>query len=542
MFGTLKGRIALLALMTLLAAVSLIRNGISLGLDLRGGMHLALEIDDPDNTYTDEAKADFIDQTLYVLRNRIDQFGVAEPVVQKVGSERIIVELPGIDDEERARGIIEQQAFLEWKLVRPSTDLTNPLQRMDRLVTAALRERGALPAETTAAADTTAATDTTQRRETVQDLLFGRADTAAADTATAPSERPLSSLIYSTGSQGEFVVAEQDVQRVKEYLSLPGVIGALPRGAELRWGAVPTGQGAQLYRPLYILEREPFITGDRLENATAGRDPQFNQTIVSFQLDRRGGNTFEQVTSRHIGDRIAIVLDTLVHSAPTVEGRIGSSGQITMGAGASMQEASDLALVLRAGSLPAGITIVEQRSIGPSLGQDSIDQGKLAGIIGILFVITLMIVYYRLAGALAVLALCFYLLLRARRSGRIRREPDGARHCRPHPVARHGRRRERSDLRAHPRGAARRQIHASGRRRRVPARDVGDRRLEHHHAVHGSDPVPGRDRARSKASRSRSHRHRRQLRLGRVHHAYVLPDLSGSEARRRPHQHLIGRR
>jgi preprotein translocase subunit SecD len=410
MFGTLKGRIALLALMTLLAAVSLIRNGISLGLDLRGGMHLALEIDDPDNTYTDEAKADFIDQTLYVLRNRIDQFGVAEPVVQKVGSERIIVELPGIDDEERARGIIEQQAFLEWKLVRPSTDLTNPLQRMDRLVTAALRERGALPAETTAAADTTAATDTTQRRETVQDLLFGRADTAAADTATAPSERPLSSLIYSTGSQGEFVVAEQDVQRVKEYLSLPGVIGALPRGAELRWGAVPTGQGAQLYRPLYILEREPFITGDRLENATAGRDPQFNQTIVSFQLDRRGGNTFEQITSRHIGDRIAIVLDTLVHSAPTVEGRIGSSGQITMGAGASMQEASDLALVLRAGSLPAGITIVEQRSIGPSLGQDSIDQGKLAGIIGILFVITLMIVYYRLAGALAVLALCFYLL------------------------------------------------------------------------------------------------------------------------------------
>lgn len=410
MFGTLKGRLAILALLTLLAAGSLIRNGITYGLDLRGGMHLALEIDDPDNTYTQEAIEDYIDQTLYVLRNRIDQFGVAEPVVQKVGTERIIVELPGIEDEERARGIIEQQAFLEWKLVRATTDLTNVLQRMDRAVAAALREQGELPADT-AAADTAAADTTGERRQTVQDLLFGRADTVAGDTASTPAERPLSSLIYSTGSQGEFVVAEQDVPQVKRYLALPGVINALPRGAELRWGATPTGQGAQLYRPLYILEREPFITGERLENATAGRDPQFNQTIVSFQLDRRGGNTFEQVTSRHIGDRIAIVLDTLVHSAPVVEGRIGQSGQITMGAGASMQEASDLALVLRAGSLPAGIAIVEQRSIGPSLGQDSIDQGKIAGIVGITFVVLLMIFYYRLAGAMAVLALGFYLLL-----------------------------------------------------------------------------------------------------------------------------------
>lgn len=406
MFGTLRGRLITIAILTLLAIFSLIRNnGISYGLDLQGGMHLAIEIDDPDGTYTPEAIRDYIDQTLYVLRQRIDQFGVTEPIIQKAGDERIIVELAGMRDEDRAKGIIESQAFLEFKLVRASQDLVDALPRMDRIVAAALRQTG----DTAGAAlqpDSAAG-----QQENIRDLLFGRADTTAAgDSARAPEPRPLSNLILSTGSPGEFYVAEQDVPRVKQYLSLPGVIGALPRGVELRWGSEPQGGGAQLYRPLFILERDAFITGDRLESATAGRDPQFNETIVSFQLDRRGGRTFEQVTSEHIGDRIAIVLDTLVHSAPVVQGRIGASGQIELGAGTPMQEASDLALVLRAGALPAGITVVEQRTVGPSLGQQSIDQGKIAGVVGIVLVVAIMIFYYRLAGALAVAALAFYVL------------------------------------------------------------------------------------------------------------------------------------
>jgi preprotein translocase subunit SecD len=400
MLGSIRGRLITIAILAILAIYSLFRNGVTYGLDLQGGMHLAIEIDDPDGTYTPEAIGDYIDQTLYVLRQRMDQFGVTEPLIQKAGDERIIVELAGIQDEERAKGIIESQAFLEWKLVRPSSDLTDALPRMDRAVAAALR----------AAGDTLATEDTT-RTPSVQDILFNRADSAAAgDSALSATARPLSSLIYSSGSPGEFVVAEEDVDRVKQYLALPGVVNALPRGGELRWQSSTTGVGAQLYRPLYILERQPFITGESLESAAPGRDPQFNQTIVSFELDRRGGRTFERVTSEHIGDRIAIVLDTLVHSAPVVQGRIGSSGRIELGAGAPMQEASDLALVLRAGALPAGIRIVEQRIVGPSLGQQSIDQGRIAGILGILLVIGIMVVYYRLAGVLAVSALVFYML------------------------------------------------------------------------------------------------------------------------------------
>jgi preprotein translocase subunit SecD len=403
MFGTLKGRIAIILIIAIVAAGTLATRGIKRGLDLQGGMHLALEIDDPDGTYTPEAIRDYIDQIVHVLRNRIDQFGVVEPLIQKAGDERVIVELPGIDDEQRARAIIEAQAFLEWKLVRPGSEFINALPRLDRAVTAALEARGA--------ATGVAAADTAARQPTVQDLLFGRADTAQADTLAAPAQRPLSALILSSSGDGEFLVAEQDVPRVKEYLALPGVYELLPRNSELRWGARTQGAGAQLYRPLFFLERTPFITGDRLQNATAGRDPQFNQPIVQFELDRRGGRTFEQVTSQHIGDRIAIVLDTLVQSAPVVRGRIGASGVIEMGAGAAMQEASDLALVLRAGALPASLTIVEQRTVGPSLGQDSIDQGMLAGAIGIVLVIGIMMFYYRFAGVLAVTALCFYVLL-----------------------------------------------------------------------------------------------------------------------------------
>lgn len=407
MFGTVKGRILIILAVAIGAAAVLYVNGIKLGLDLQGGMHLALEVQDASGTMTAAAKRDAIDQNLEILRNRIDQFGVAEPLVQKVGDDRIIVELPGIRDQERAKNIIEQSAFLEWQLVRPTRQFTAVLPRMDRAVAAALG-----PEATKAAGQA----DTTQgERKTIQQMLFPgdttKADTTSADTAAAaPTSTPLSSLLLNSGSEGEFLVPEEDVSEVKHYLALPGVTELLPRGTVLRWSNKTTGQAAQLYRSLYFLEKDPFITGSQLDNATAGRDPQFQQTVVQFKLNRSGGRKFEQVTSQHIGDRIAIVLDTLVYSAPVVQSRIGASGQIEMGQ-SPMDEASDLALVLRAGALKAPLQIVEQRSVGPSLGRDSIRQGKIAGIVGILLVVGIMMTYYRAAGFMAVGALAIYVLL-----------------------------------------------------------------------------------------------------------------------------------
>lgn len=417
MFGSLKGRIILIVLVIAGAAGALVANGLELGLDLQGGMYLALEVDDPQNTLTEDARRDATDQALEVIRNRVDQFGVSEPLIQKVGDDRIIVQLPGIRDEARAKAIIERTAFLEFKLVKDTRDLLNAISRIDRAIVAA----GGAPA----VADTTSQ-DTTARpsARSPMDLLFqnqadsarAAADTTGADSADAvlptPGDRnnPLASLLLESGQPGEFVVAEADKPTVDRYLAMPEVQRALPRDTRLHWGSKPAGRGADLYRSLFVLEDDAFMKGSALEDAQAGRDPQFGQTMVYFQLNRRGGRVFERVTGANIGERIAIVLDNQVQSAPTVQGQIGSSGQIELGQ-EPMEAARDLALVLRAGALPAPISIVDQRSISATLGKDSIDQGKLAGIIGILAVIVIMIGVYRFAGFLSVVAMGVYVLL-----------------------------------------------------------------------------------------------------------------------------------
>jgi protein-export membrane protein SecD len=413
MFGTLKGRLLVIAVVVAGAVAILYARPITLGLDLQGGMYLALEVQDPDGTMTPEVRRAHTEQNEHILRNRIDQFGVAEPTVQRVGDYRIIVELPGIQDEARARQVIERQAFLELKLLRETTPLMQALPRMDRAVLSALGPDAAAAATPQ---QPTAADTARQMQQDVRDRLFGRADTLAVadeDTVEAPltpANRPLSALLNESGSEGELLVLEQDVARVAELLALPGVREALPRGSELVWDARTRGTGAQLYRSLYFVTADAFLTGERLEDAQAGRDAQFGQTIVSFQLDRRGGRDFERVTAANIDRRIAIVLDGQIHSAPVIRSRIGASGQIDMGQ-APMEEARDLALVLRAGAFSAPLEIVEQRSVGPSLGQDSIDQGRMAGLIGIVLVILVMIGYYRFAGVLAVSALVIYVLM-----------------------------------------------------------------------------------------------------------------------------------
>jgi preprotein translocase subunit SecD len=424
MFGTLKGRFLVIAAVIAASVTVLLINGIILGLDLSGGVYLALEVKD-DGTMAPETRRSHTEQNEQILRNRIDEFGVTEPTVQRVGDYRILVELPGMRDLERESRVIERQAFLEWKLVlEDMPDLMKSLERMDRAVLAALGPAGVRELEAQPAPRDTASrlTEDVQRelfardtaRDTTRDTIAGdttRADSAAADTLdAAPASRPLSSLIFESGAPGELQVGEEHTERVRRYLALPGVADLLPRGSELKFDARTRAVGAQLYRPLYFLQKEPFITGEQLENATAGRDPQYNQTIVSFTLNRRGGRIFDRVTAANINKRIAIVLDEQVHSAPVVRGRIGASGQIEMGQ-SPLEEARDLALVLRAGAFSAPLEIVERRTIGPTLGAASIQQGQVAAVFGVLLVLVIMVSIYRFSGLLAVVALAVYLLV-----------------------------------------------------------------------------------------------------------------------------------
>ena len=434
MFKSLRTRIVFIVLILAGCSYYLYQNQVEsgspvkLGLDLQGGMYLALEVDDPDGTMAAEAREDAIDRAETIIRNRVDELGVEEPLIQQVGSERLIVELAGVDDEERAKEIVGQTALLEWKLVRSTAELTSSFPRIDQVLTTTLGEDSirALGAELESELPS---------GESVEALLFGGdeaedaaeedaeetvpgdapADSAAAEPpaevpAAEPDYRPFTSRLLAGGSPGEFLVATEDVELVQGFLEMPEVQAVIPRDLSLQWHWIPVATGARTFTILYVLEDNAFLTGDMLEDATAMRDQQFNQAVVQFELSRVGGRRFAELTGRSIGERIAIVLDREVVSAPVVQARIGARGQIELG-GSSMEEATDLALVLRAGALPAALQIMEERTVGASLGQDSIQQGMMAGIVGLAFVVLIMILYYRVSGLLAVLALSVYVVL-----------------------------------------------------------------------------------------------------------------------------------
>ena len=416
MFKTVRGRLITIILMVVVSGWQLYSNGLKLGLDLQGGMHLVLEVDDPDGTLTSDAKADMIDRVDRIIRTRIDELGVEEPLIQKVGNDRLIVELAGIDDEEAAKRIIQTAAFLEFKQVVVTGEMDGALARVDRAIVATLGVDSikALGRDVTVGGGSN-----------IEDLLFGGdSAAAAADTATdaaraardsaaaaADALRPFSSLLNVGDAPGTYLVAVEDVPVADAFLALPEAQRALPRNQVLQWGGDVIGRGARNYKRLYILLEDPFLTGEFLENATAGRDPQFNQSQVQFELNRAGGRQFQRFTSQHVGDYLAIVLDGEVMSAPVIRDRIGARGQIEMGAGTPLEEARDLALVLRAGALPAKLNVIEERTVGPSLGRDSIDQGRVAGMVGIAAVVLIMMAYYQIAGILAVGALGVYVAL-----------------------------------------------------------------------------------------------------------------------------------
>jgi preprotein translocase subunit SecD len=405
---------------------------INLGLDLQGGMHLAVEVDDPDNTLTAEAKAQAIETTLTTIRNRIDEFGVREPTIQRVGNERIIVELAGIDDPERAKAIVERTAFLEFKLVREDDNFRNALPRIDRGIVQELGAenlRGAAieEAEPESQLADILGTQPDSAVDAVVDSVAAQADTTAVDSTAAdatvgetlaeqdtgePNLRPLTGLLLEGSHPGIMLVAEEEVPTVERYLATEALRNALPRSTELRWGAQATAAAGAAYRELYVLESDPILTGDLLQDAgPAARDPQFNQPYVPFETTRRGSRVFQRGTAPNVGRYMAIVLDGRVQSAPVIRQTLSRRAQIEMGGGSSFQEAQDLALVLRAGALPMPIKVVEEHSVSASLGADSINQGRNAFISGIIGVVLLMIWYYRVAGVMAVAALCVYVLL-----------------------------------------------------------------------------------------------------------------------------------
>lgn len=359
---------------------------IKLGLDLAGGMHLVVALDESKKVSADP-KGD-IQSTLMVLRKRMDEFGVAEPLIQQIGDDRIVVELAGITDPERARRIVNRVANLGLHLTDETNSLPAILPAMDRAL-AALGIKG-----------TAASTD-----QGVAGLL-GTKDSLGGDT-TVTAGPVLAKLIGQGRFPGEYAVEEANYPYVDSLINLPDIKRLWPRGYVLRWSSeiIP---GTNL-RPLLVLEEKPMITGLDLVDATAGISPVTNQPVVSFTLNRAGGRRFGELTQAHINDYMSIVLDQWVQSTPYIKSRIDTRGEIELGS-STLQEAQDLANTLKAGALQTPIKIIDERTVGASLGSDSIRHGIVAGAVGTLLVILIMIGYYAFSGVLAVIGLGLYIL------------------------------------------------------------------------------------------------------------------------------------
>ena len=272
--------------------------------------------------FAEETRRMAVRQALQTIDNRVNEFGVAQPVIAQIGSsDRIVIQLPGVDDPERIRELIKNTAFLEFRLAE-----------------------------------------------------------------------------YPRGGGG--VPSREEV--------LAHYNGQLPSNVEILEGPVTSGEGRVIGSQYYAVEKRNVMTGRDLKNARASAG-QFNEPVVAFSFTADAGRRFGEITAANIGRGLAIVLDNRVVSAPTIEDEIRHDGIIR--GSFTQQQVTDLALVLRSGALPAGLVYLEERTVGPSLGRDSIEQGLEAGLIGFALVVLVMLLFYRGAGVNAVIALAINIVL-----------------------------------------------------------------------------------------------------------------------------------
>lgn len=372
-----------------------------------------------------------VDQALEVIRQRIDKFGVTEPTIQKQGTRRILLELPGVQDEREMRQLLQTTARLEFKLLRHGNDVLYAFLNIDRYLA------GKSTRDTTIAGLDTTRTDTTTAR--------------ASDTAAKPDpyaglsdeekiakfrrEHPFLSLFAGQVLIGEryqpfdiaeevipklpadaefsFVTTEDGKRQLQSLLARPDIRRMLPADAEIAFSAKPErGSDNTPNRTygMYVLKRDPELTGDVVTDAYATFDQMTNRPMVLMYMSSEGAERWAKITGANIGKRIAIVLDGEVYSAPVVRSKItGGSSQIE--GMANVEEAKLLQIVLKAGALKAPVKIIEERVVGPSLGEDSIRSGISASLIAFALVVLFMVTYYSLGGVVAVIAMLINVML-----------------------------------------------------------------------------------------------------------------------------------
>jgi protein-export membrane protein SecD len=374
---------------------------INLGLDLQGGMHLVLEVDRSGMEETD-IKA-VVARAEAIIRNRVDKFGVAEPIIHVEGEDRIVVQLAGLSDEARAKELIGQTALLEFKLVKEGDEFRQLLSDIDEALGDEIRD-------VTAAGDAeelkrqleevAAETDTTGLREEIENAV--------------DEGRGLISLVRFTrvGTHEDAMVGTADIETVKRIFEMAREQGVMPPDVQVVWNMAVEEDRDGKFQRVYLVNRKASLTGKYINRAIVrwGLDASNPSAPgISLEFNRIGRSLFSRVTGENVERRLAIILDDKVHSAPNIQEKIRGAASIT--GSFTAEKAQDLAIVLEAGALPAPLKIAEERTVGPSLGSDSIRRGVRAAIVGGIAVAVFMVVYYNLSGLLAVLALALNLII-----------------------------------------------------------------------------------------------------------------------------------
>ncbi len=406
-----------------------------------------------------------LDRAVEIVRNRIDQYGVAEPQIQKIGGSRIIVELPGVSNQEEVRKLLQGTALLQFKLVKDpqsafkvmeainnilvgNKDTTNvkdslkisTLNKIDSTknktsITSADSTKsknetaGKNKKDSTKVADkkvTDKKKDSKDSTKTKKDTTKTKKDSALTkvDTNTTPidstkelsdEERkakfPFFTLVNLNQQSGtaDGYVREADKDKVDRILAREDVKSIIPSDMTFAWGNKTIDSPEGKIYTLYAIKKDAELTGKVITNARANIDPTNNTPVVNMEMNSEGAADWSRITGSNIGKRIAIVLDNAVFSAPVVRGKISGGNSQIEGMG-NIQEAKLLEIVLKAGALPAPVKIIEERSIGPSLGEDSIKAGIFSSLAALILVALFMVIYYRVGGTVADLALLINVL------------------------------------------------------------------------------------------------------------------------------------
>ena len=331
---------------------------------------------------------DSIKRVIEIIQNRVDQFGVAEPTIQKQGNNRVIVELAGIEDSERARDLLQSTALLELMIVKNVESTNAIIRQIDSIMTASNGNND-------------------EQNDQINELF----------DSSSSSELGFSSLLISVG--GNLAIASKDLTALKDILSKEDVKQIL----EATNSTILTsdssiklineiGEEEEFYT-LFHLFNNAELTGGVIEDAqmrlsqagvTAG------QAVVEVEMNSEGSREWARITGANINNRIAIVLDKKVHMAPVIRSQIFGGGTVIEGLD-SIEEAEDIAIVLRAGALPVPVTIAEERTVGASLGADSISKGTLSMAIGLLLVVCFIVFFYKMSGLIASFSVMWTLIL-----------------------------------------------------------------------------------------------------------------------------------